>query len=102
MNKQIRLGQLTTPKAYAAHGPDDGYDARRAQALDTIRTGFVIRNLDGGGITENATKYHCYRLCRAAALPERGWHIMRLRHPRCDVRREPVEADAVDGPHAER
>jgi integrase len=21
--------------------------------------------------------YHCYRLCRAAALPERGWHILR-------------------------
>jgi len=47
------------------------------KALDTIRTGFVIRNLDGTGMTDNETKYHCYRLCRAAGLPERGWHNLR-------------------------
>lgn len=28
-------------------------------------------------MTDNETKYHCYRLCRAAGLPERSWHIMR-------------------------
>lgn len=29
------------------------------------------------GMTDNETKYPCYRLCRAAGLPERGWHILR-------------------------
>jgi integrase len=47
------------------------------KALDTIRTGFVIRNLDGSGMTDNETKYHCYRICRAAGLEERGWHNLR-------------------------
>jgi hypothetical protein len=37
----------------------------------------VIRTLDGTGMTDNETKYHCYRICRAAGLPERGWHNMR-------------------------
>lgn len=37
----------------------------------------MIRNLDGTGMTDNATKYHCYWLCRAAGLPERGWHNLR-------------------------
>jgi hypothetical protein len=42
-------------------------------------------------------------VCIHPRLPERGWHIMRrLRYPRCDVRRQPVEADAVDGPQADR
>ena len=73
------------------------------KALDTIRTGFVIRNLDGSGITDNATKYHCYRICRAAGLPARLAHPKaRLRDPRGDVRRQPVEADDVDGPQAHR
>ena len=47
------------------------------KALDTVRTGFVIRNLDGAAMTDNETKYHCYRICRAASLPERGWHNLR-------------------------
>jgi hypothetical protein len=32
----------------------------------------VIRNLDGTGMTDSEAKYHCYRICRAAGLPERG------------------------------
>jgi hypothetical protein len=28
-------------------------------------------------MTDNETKYHCYRICRAAGLPERGWHNLR-------------------------
>ena len=42
-----------------------------------VRTGFVIRNLDGTAMRDNQTKYHCYRICRAAGLPERGWHNLR-------------------------
>jgi hypothetical protein len=44
------------------------------KALDMIRTGFVIRNLDDPGMTDNETKYHCYRICWAAGSPERGTH----------------------------
>ncbi|HEU4729005.1 MAG TPA: tyrosine-type recombinase/integrase [Kofleriaceae bacterium] len=47
------------------------------KALDANKAGFVIRNADGSGMTDNETKYHCYRLCRVAGLPERGWHILR-------------------------
>jgi len=78
INKQIGLGQLTTPKGRTRRTvPMTDTLLAALKALDTIRTGFVIRNLDGSGITDNATKYHCYRLCRAAGLPEHGWHIMR-------------------------
>ena len=78
VNKQIGLGQLTTPKGRTRRTvPMTDTLLAALKALDTIRTGFVIRNLDGSGMTDNATKYHCYRLCRAAGLPERGWHIMR-------------------------
>jgi hypothetical protein len=44
------------------------------EALDTIRTRFVIRALDGSGMTDNETEDRCHRICRAAGLPERGWH----------------------------
>ena len=27
-------------------------------------------------MTDNETKYHCYRICRAAGLPEHGWHTL--------------------------
>ncbi|MEO7735128.1 MAG: tyrosine-type recombinase/integrase, partial [Kofleriaceae bacterium] len=47
------------------------------KALPTVRTGFVIRNLDGSAMNDNETKYHCYRICRAAGLPEHGWHTLR-------------------------
>jgi integrase len=78
VNKQIRRGHMTTPKGRTRRTvpmTDMLYEALKA--LDTIRTGFVIRNLDGSGMTDNETKYHCYRICRAAGLPERGWHILR-------------------------
>ena len=26
---------------------------------------------------DDETKYHCYRICRAAGLPEHGWHTLR-------------------------
>jgi len=28
-------------------------------------------------MTDNETKYHCYRICRVAGLPERVWHNLR-------------------------
>lgn len=37
----------------------------------------MTRNLDGSQKNDNETKYHCYRICRAAGLPEHGWHTLR-------------------------
>jgi integrase len=78
VNKQTRCGQMTTPKGRTRRTvPMTDTLLAALKALDTIRTGFVIRTLDGAGMTDNETKYHCYRLCRAAGLPERGWHNLR-------------------------
>jgi integrase len=83
------VGQTTTPKGRTRRTvPMTDTLLAALKALDTIRTGFVVRNLDGSGLTDNETKYHCYRICRAAGLPERGLAhpAARLRHPRGDVR----------------
>ena len=78
MHKQTRHGEMTSPKGRTRRTVPMTDTLRAAlKALETIRTGFVIRTLDGAGMTDNETKYHCYRLCRAAGLPERGWHILR-------------------------
>ena len=78
VNKQTRRGQMTSPKGRTRRTvPMTETLLAALKALDTIRTGFVIRKLDGTGMTDNDTKYHCYRICRAAGLPERGWHNSR-------------------------
>jgi hypothetical protein len=78
VNHQTRRGQMTTPKRRTRRTvPMTDTLLTALTALDTVRTGFVIRNLDGAGLNDNETKYHCYRICRAAGLPERGWHNLR-------------------------
>jgi integrase len=78
VNKQTRRGQMTSPKGRTRRTvPMTDTLLAALKGLDTIRTGFVIRTLDGAGMTDNETKYHCYRICRAAGLPERGWHNSR-------------------------
>ncbi len=78
VNRQTRRGQTTTPKGRTRRTiPMTDTLLAALKALDTIRTGFVVRGLDGEAMTDNETKYHCYRICRAAGLPERGWHNLR-------------------------
>ncbi len=78
VNQQIRRGALTTPKGRTRRKvPMTPTLLAALKALDTVRTGAVIRNLDGSQKNDNETKYHCYRLCRAAGLPEHGWHTLR-------------------------
>lgn len=78
VNKQIRRGTETTPKGRTRRKvPMTETLLAALKSLDTIRTGFAIRNLDGSQMTDNETKYHCYRICRAAGLPEHGWHTLR-------------------------
>jgi integrase len=78
VNKQTRRGQMTSPKGRTRRTvPMTETLLAALEALDANSTGFVIRGSDGNGLTDNETKYHCYRICRAAGLPERGWHILR-------------------------
>jgi integrase len=78
VNQQIRRGKQTTPKGRTRRKvPMTPTLLAALKALDTIRTGAVIRNLDGSQKNDNETKYHCYRICRAAGLPEPGWHTLR-------------------------
>ena len=78
VNRQAGQGYTTSPKGRTRRTvPMTETLLAALKALDTIRTGFVIRNLDGTAKTDNETKYHCYRICRAAGLPERGWHNLR-------------------------
>jgi integrase len=78
VNKQTRREQTTTPKGRTRRTvPMTETLIAALKALETVRTGYVIRNLDGARKSDNETKYHCYRICRAAGLPERGWHILR-------------------------
>jgi hypothetical protein len=104
INQQIRRGKTTTPKGRTRRTvPMTATLQAALRRLDAIRTGFVVRNPDGTAVSDNQTKYHCYRICRAAGLPEQGWHAAaRLRDARGVVRRQPVEADAVDGAQADR
>ncbi len=78
VNQQIRRGKPTTPKGRTRRKvPMTPTVLAALKSLDTIRSGFVIRNLDGSQKNDNETKYHCYRICRAAGLPEHGWHTLR-------------------------
>jgi integrase len=78
VNKQTRRGQTTSPKGRTRRTiPMTATLLAALKALDTVRTGFVVRHLDGTAMNDNDTKYHCYRICRAAGLPERGWHNLR-------------------------
>ena len=47
------------------------------KALDVVRTGYVVRNLDGTAMRDAQTSHATYRICRRAGLPERGWHVLR-------------------------
>ena len=78
INHQTRRGQMTTPKGRTRRTvPMTDTLIAALKALDVVRTGFVVRSLDGASMTDNETKYHCYRICRAAGLLERGWHNLR-------------------------
>jgi integrase len=46
--------------------------------LETIREGFVVRNLDGSQKTDGEADAAILRICRRAGLPVQGFH--RLRH----------------------
>jgi integrase len=47
------------------------------RGLETIRKGFVVRNLDGSQKTEGEADRAMRRICRSADLPALGFHHMR-------------------------
>ncbi len=78
VNAQTRRGKTGTPKGRTRRAiPMTPTLLAALKGLHQIRTGFVVRNSDGSPMTDDQTKYHCYRLCRVAGLPERGWHTLR-------------------------
>ena len=78
VNQQIRRGVTGTPKGRTRRTvPMTATVEAALKALPEVRTGYVIRNLDGTPMTDDQTKYHCYRICRHAGLPECGWHVLR-------------------------
>jgi integrase len=98
VNRQTRRGEMTTPKGRTRRTiPMTDTLLAALKALDTIRTGFVIRNLDGSGMTDNETKYHCYRICRVAGLEERGWHNLRHNTESSIIRRAGLDVTMLFG-----
>jgi hypothetical protein len=45
--------------------------------MESVRTGFVVRNLDGSAKRDGETCHAIERICRRAGLPVRYWHTLR-------------------------
>ena len=79
VNQQTRNAETTSPKGRTRRTipmTDRLYAALRS--LETIREGFVVRNLDGSQKTDGEADAAIRRICRRAGLPAQGFH--RLRH----------------------
>lgn len=78
VNQQTRNATTTTPKGRTRRTvPMTTALLAALKGLDTIRTGFVIRNLDGSQKTDGQADDAIKRICRRAGLPWRGWHTLR-------------------------
>src|SRR5262249_4534564 len=79
VNQQIRRGVVGTPKGRTRRTvPMTEAVSSAVKSLDHVRSGLVIRDLEGeANSDENQLKNLMYRLCRKAGLPERGWHSLR-------------------------
>ena len=78
VNQQTRHKQTGTPKGRTRRTipmTEALYHALRR--LETIREGFVIRNLDGTQKTDGQADAAMLRICRRAGLPRQGFHRMR-------------------------
>jgi integrase len=76
--RQLRHGAEGTPKGRTRRTVPMTEPLMRAlTALPHIRRGRVVCNPDGMPVTEGETKHVIYRICRAARLPERSWHVLR-------------------------
>ena len=79
VNQQTRNKETTTPKGRTRRTiPLTGTLHSALKRLETIREGFVVRNLDGSQKTDGEADAAILRICRRAGLPVHGFH--RLRH----------------------
>jgi integrase len=79
VNQQTRNRETTTPKGRTRRTiPMTGALHAALKRLETIREGFVVRNLDGSQKTDGEADAAILRICRRAGLPVQGFH--RLRH----------------------
>jgi integrase len=79
VNQQTRSKETTTPKGRTRRTiPMTATLHTALKRLETIREGFVIRNLDGSQKTDGEADAAIRRICRRAGLPVHGFH--RLRH----------------------
>jgi integrase len=76
--QQMRLGVVGTPKGRTRRTVPMTAELRDAlRTLDVVRTGYVVRNLDGSPWTDGQADAVIKRLCARAGLPWRGWHLLR-------------------------
>ena len=80
VNQQSRHGVTGTPKGRTRRVlPMTATLALALRQLDAIRTGFVVRDLDGTPKTDGQTSKAIYRIYERAKVPERfgAWHVLR-------------------------
>lgn len=77
VNEQQRKGITGTPKGRTRRTipmTQTLYDAlKRIQGIH----GYVIKNPDGTSVTDDQSSKKLKRICRAAGLSARGWHVLR-------------------------
>ena len=79
MSQQTCNGATTTPKGRTRRTiPMTTRLWEALKRLDVVRTGLVVRNLDGTAKTDGEANHAIDRLLRRTGLPSKGWH--RLRH----------------------
>ncbi len=78
VNQQTRNGVTGTPKGRTRRTvPMTPTLVAALKALEVVRTGLVVRNLDGSAKTDGQADAAIGRICRHAGLPVRGWHVLR-------------------------
>jgi integrase len=80
VNQQARKGITGTPKGRTRRTMPMTETLKSAlRRLDSIRTGYVVRNLDGTAKTDGQTSKAIQRIYERADLPERdgAWHLLR-------------------------
>jgi len=78
VNQQTCYGETTTPKGRTRRTiPMTDALHKALKALETVREGYVVRNLDGSQKSDGQANAVILRICRRAGLPEKRWHTLR-------------------------
>ena len=78
VNQQTCYGETTTPKGRTRRTiPMTDTLEKALRALEMVREGFVVRNLDGTQKSDGQANAVILRICRRAGLPAKRWHTLR-------------------------